>query len=287
MNQASEQQTDSMPPAATSNKNQVPTQPLTIEQEQEQKLKMKYPNPQKPGGSVFLSKLLVKGAKKYFDSGDYNMAKSKKQGLLSNNINKGGALPPLANPANNSSTPISQNIRQEASFNSSTDQSMPMGDLNSPSVNTTNKTSTTPVTINVTGTNLINSLSGEVPNNLSTPNNKANASHFDKSDSNVLNTSNPNTTTSPLSSSISNNHLQNPSNNLMNNMVQNSHSSQSISLLSSSISSDKIAQIQINQQCMLDSEEIGHGIPTPECLPQSRKHSIVQSKLATPRLSSN
>lgn len=70
--------------------------------------------------------------------------------------------------------------------------------------------------------------------------------------------------------------------------VQNSHSSQSISLLSSSMSSDKIAQIQINnQQCMLDSEEIGHGIPTPECLPQSRKHSIVQSKLATPRLSSN
>lgn len=96
---------------------------------------------------------------------------------------------------------------------------MPMGDLNSPSVDTTNKTSTTPEAINVTGTNLINSLSGEVPSNLSTPNNKANAAHFDKSDSNISNTSNPNTTTSPLSSSISNNHLQNPSNNFMNTMV--------------------------------------------------------------------
>lgn len=281
MNQAPEQQTDSMPPSATTNKNPVPTQPLTIEQEQEQKLKMKYPNPQKPGGSVFLSKLLVKGAKKYFDSGDYNMAKSKKQGLLNNNINKGGALPASANPANNS-TPISQNTRQEASFNNSTDQSIPMADPNSPSVNPNNKTSTTPEAVKVIGTNI----SAEEQNNLSTPNNKANAGHFDKNDSNLLNSSNPNTT-SPLSSSISNNHLQNPSNNFMNTMVQNSHSSQSISLLSSSISSDKIAQIQINQQCMLDSEEIGHGIPTPECLPQSRKHSIVQSKLATPRLSSN
>ena len=34
---------------------------LTIEQEQEQKLKSKYPNPQKPGGSAFIHKMLHKG----------------------------------------------------------------------------------------------------------------------------------------------------------------------------------------------------------------------------------
>ncbi|XP_023700341.1 alpha-endosulfine-like isoform X2 [Paramormyrops kingsleyae] len=43
---------------------------------EEAKLKAKYPNlGQKPGGSDFLMKRLQKG--KYFDSGDYNMAKAK------------------------------------------------------------------------------------------------------------------------------------------------------------------------------------------------------------------
>ncbi|XP_076844580.1 endosulfine alpha b isoform X2 [Brachyhypopomus gauderio] len=43
---------------------------------EEAKLKAKYPNlSQKPGGSEFLMKRLQKG--KYFDSGDYNMAKAK------------------------------------------------------------------------------------------------------------------------------------------------------------------------------------------------------------------
>ncbi|CAL1611842.1 unnamed protein product [Knipowitschia caucasica] len=41
---------------------------------EEAKLKAKYP--QKPGGSDFLMKRLQKG-QKYFDSGDYNMAKAK------------------------------------------------------------------------------------------------------------------------------------------------------------------------------------------------------------------
>ena len=36
-------------------------QKLTIEQEEERKLKMKYPNPQKPGGSAFIQKMLHKG----------------------------------------------------------------------------------------------------------------------------------------------------------------------------------------------------------------------------------
>ncbi|XP_012684997.1 alpha-endosulfine isoform X1 [Clupea harengus] len=44
---------------------------------EEAKLKSKYPNlGQKPGGSDFLMKRLQKG-QKYFDSGDYNMAKAK------------------------------------------------------------------------------------------------------------------------------------------------------------------------------------------------------------------
>ncbi|XP_062321471.1 endosulfine alpha b [Osmerus eperlanus] len=44
---------------------------------EEAKLKAKYPSlGQKPGGSDFLMKRLQKG-QKYFDSGDYNMAKDK------------------------------------------------------------------------------------------------------------------------------------------------------------------------------------------------------------------
>ncbi|XP_037738589.1 alpha-endosulfine isoform X2 [Chelonia mydas] len=47
------------------------------EKAEEAKLKAKYPNlGQKPGGSDFLMKRLQKG-QKYFDSGDYNMAKAK------------------------------------------------------------------------------------------------------------------------------------------------------------------------------------------------------------------
>ncbi|XP_038624686.1 alpha-endosulfine isoform X2 [Tachyglossus aculeatus] len=47
------------------------------ERAEEAKLKAKYPGlGQKPGGSDFLMKRLQKG-QKYFDSGDYNMAKAK------------------------------------------------------------------------------------------------------------------------------------------------------------------------------------------------------------------
>ncbi|NWU71051.1 ENSA protein, partial [Pterocles burchelli] len=50
---------------------------VTLERAEEAKLKAKYPNlGQKPGGSDFLMKRLQKG-QKYFDSGDYNMAKAK------------------------------------------------------------------------------------------------------------------------------------------------------------------------------------------------------------------
>ncbi|XP_052794962.1 cAMP-regulated phosphoprotein 19-like [Mya arenaria] len=56
----------------------VPEDPASIEKEQEAKLKAKYgPLVKKPGGgSALLQKRLNKGPK-YFDSGDYNMAKAK------------------------------------------------------------------------------------------------------------------------------------------------------------------------------------------------------------------
>ena len=60
-------------------------------------------------------------------------------------------------------------------------------------------------------------------------------------------------------------------------------------LLSSSTSASNINSAAAIDPVLLNAaDEIGHGIPTPECLPQSRKHTISQSKLvATPRLSSS
>ncbi|CAJ1049035.1 cAMP-regulated phosphoprotein 19-A-like [Xyrichtys novacula] len=50
---------------------------ISPEKAEEAKLKAKYPNiGNKPGGSDLLRKRLTKG-QKYFDSGDYNMAKAK------------------------------------------------------------------------------------------------------------------------------------------------------------------------------------------------------------------
>jgi hypothetical protein len=47
-----------------------------LEKEEEAKLRSKYPGLRGPGSSDFLQKRLSKG-NKYFDSGDYNMAKAK------------------------------------------------------------------------------------------------------------------------------------------------------------------------------------------------------------------
>ncbi|XP_054723097.1 cAMP-regulated phosphoprotein 19-like [Uloborus diversus] len=54
------------------------TQLKEAEKSEEAKLRAKYPQVLRPGGSVFLQKRLQKG-QKYFDSGDYNMAKAKGQ----------------------------------------------------------------------------------------------------------------------------------------------------------------------------------------------------------------
>merc|ERR1719244_2227453 len=42
---------------------------------EEEKLKKKFPTAVRPGGSLFLQKKLLQRDKKYFDSGDYNMAR--------------------------------------------------------------------------------------------------------------------------------------------------------------------------------------------------------------------
>jgi len=49
-----------------------------VERKEEEKLKSKYPNLARGGGgSALLNKRLQKGGQKYFDSGDYNMARAK------------------------------------------------------------------------------------------------------------------------------------------------------------------------------------------------------------------
>lgn len=51
---------------------------VSPEKAEEAKLKARYPHlGAKPGGSDLLRKRLQKGNQKYFDSGDYNMAKAK------------------------------------------------------------------------------------------------------------------------------------------------------------------------------------------------------------------
>lgn len=61
-----------------------------IEKKEEEKLKSKYPNLARGGGgSALLNKRLQKGGQKYFDSGDYAMAKAK--------MSKSKPLPPPEN----------------------------------------------------------------------------------------------------------------------------------------------------------------------------------------------
>ncbi|XP_010889555.1 cAMP-regulated phosphoprotein 19a [Esox lucius] len=57
--------------------NEMDDKVISPEKVEEAKLKARYPNlGHKPGGSDLLRKRLTKG-QKYFDSGDYNMAKAK------------------------------------------------------------------------------------------------------------------------------------------------------------------------------------------------------------------
>ena len=49
--------------------------PEELVKEEEMKLKIKFPTAVRPGGSLFLQKKLLQRDKKYFDSGDYNVAR--------------------------------------------------------------------------------------------------------------------------------------------------------------------------------------------------------------------
>lgn len=62
---------------STDEQKEVDDKVISPEKAEEAKLKARYPHlGPKPGGSDFLRKRLQKG-QKYFDSGDYNMAKAK------------------------------------------------------------------------------------------------------------------------------------------------------------------------------------------------------------------
>lgn len=50
--------------------------PKAVEKEEEAKLRAKYPGLKGPGSNPLLQKRLAKGQPKYFDSGDYAMAKA-------------------------------------------------------------------------------------------------------------------------------------------------------------------------------------------------------------------
>ena len=132
-----------------------------------------------------------------------------------------------------------------------------------------------------------------VESQLTSPTSDSDSSHDSFSNSRTMSSLNQTPTghglKSPLSSSVSssnlNTSLNNPNNHFINQSLSSSLSTNSISMLSSSISSQNLSKAI--PSCIIESEEISYTIPTPECLPQSRKHSIVQSKLANPRLSTS
>lgn len=232
---------------------------LTLEQEEEMKLRMKYPNPQKPGGSAFIQKMLHKGSKKYFDSGDYNMAKSKIKAL------NGGNKPAISL---NNETNLNNDSKQEINQNEQVVQPLNVELNSAPSIVVVESQLTSPTSDSDSSHDSFN-------------NNKMMTSH--------IQTPTGHGTKSPLSSSVSssnlNSSLNNPNSHFINQSMPSSLSTNSISMLSSSISSQNLSKAI--PSCIIESEEISYTIPTPECLPQSRKHSIVQSKLATPRLSTS
>jgi len=250
---------------------------LTPEQEEEIKLRIKYPNPQKPGGSAFIQKMLHRGSKKYFDSGDYNMAKSKIKSLNNNQINNVNnttantttttTITTTTTNTNNLCYNTNQTCNNQVileNANVQLSQSPVVNELNSPSIVLE---ATTP-SIKEPNRSLLHTPTTTISSTNSSPSIPNSASV-----NQIPNCSNLNVNYQAAPQSLS-----------------SSISASSIHMLSSSISTDKLSNIHINTSnptSMLDSEEIGHGIPTPECLPQSRKHSIVQSKLATPRLSTS
>jgi len=85
----------------------VVVNPHDIEKQEEDKLKIKYPQAAKPmaGHSAFLQKRLAKG-QKYFDSGDYQMAKQSGKGKVNR------PMPPILSVAPEIPTPDSVSTRK-------------------------------------------------------------------------------------------------------------------------------------------------------------------------------
>lgn len=87
----------------------------SIEQMEEAKLKAKFGGLSKPGGSQFLQKRLNKGMK-YFDSGDYNMAKQSGKLKMRPLSGKPGGIPPPPKPTGEAiPTPDSIHHRKQSS----------------------------------------------------------------------------------------------------------------------------------------------------------------------------
>lgn len=78
---------------------QPPQAPKVVMRQQEEKLRAKYPGLKGPGSSSFLQKRLSKG-QKYFDSGDYNMAKAKGPQKMGPPLNLPPGKGPVAPVAN-------------------------------------------------------------------------------------------------------------------------------------------------------------------------------------------
>ncbi|XP_795888.1 predicted GPI-anchored protein 58 [Strongylocentrotus purpuratus] len=89
----------------------------SIEQMEEAKLKAKFGGLSKPGGSQFLQKRLNKNQMKYFDSGDYNMAKQQSKHKMRPLSGKpGGGIPPAPKPTGEAiPTPDSIHHRKQSS----------------------------------------------------------------------------------------------------------------------------------------------------------------------------
>jgi len=268
----------------------VDTSSLTPEQQEEMKLRMKYPNPHKPGGSTFIQKMLHRGNKKYFDSGDYNMAKSRTKAAL----NSGAAT--------NNGQMIAQK-REEAMMQSSTspvaeDPYSPTAPAETPvATPQQQQTSISPSPMTMDTTTVTPTVAPSccmvAPPLVQTHNEPPPP---------VLPVAQVQVVPTPAQMSL---HRTSAGNVLEQGSIvliaqqhhQHHHSSSSSpppplsSQMSSSLSSDKLAtsphhhpSLVIDSpdpnDLLLDADEIGHGIPTPECLPQSRKHSMTQSKLA-------
>ena len=230
--------------------------------------------------------------KKYFDSGDYNMAKSKHKQALGGNRQ----IPGTANPMNqqqqnvvemppSTEVPHGPPTAESATIDSQASQA-PQQQQDSNSM--VSQDTVTPNSAASSAAPVVTLTNYPSNSNINPPTAAANHPVVVTPASNV-NTSPPSTMSPSVSSTFHSSHLNPhaaPPHHHPHPQLSSSLSTSSVHMIASSISTDRLSNVQLNPS-LLDDDEIGHAIPTPECLPQSRKHSIVQSKLATSSLSSS